>query len=337
MSRLESLWYTRSPLVLLLVPLSWLFGLLVWLRRTGYAAGLLPSYRIPVPVMVVGNISVGGTGKTPLVIWLVKHLRARGYRPGIVSRGYRGQARSWPQQVRPDSDPVMVGDEAVLLAQRCQCPMAVGPDRVAAARALVEHHDIDILVSDDGLQHYALKRDIEIAVIDGVRRFGTGFCLPAGPLREPLSRLQSVDLIVANGLGGRLEYPMHMKLEQAHRLDDPSQVRSLEDLAGKTVHAVAGIGHPQRFFTALEKLRIKVIPHAFADHHSFTEADLALEPAQHPVLMTEKDAVKCRRFAQGKNWWAVPVQASLDDRFATQLDRLLEGIRTDEESTTETG
>jgi tetraacyldisaccharide 4'-kinase len=324
--RLASLWYSRSPLVLLLLPLSALYRLLVGLRRLAYGAGLLPSHRLSVPVIVVGNITVGGTGKTPLVIWLVEHLRARGYRPGLVSRGYGGRARNWPQQVRPDSDPGVVGDEAVLLARHCTCPMAVGPDRVAAARALEEHHGVDIIVSDDGLQHYALQRDIEIAVIDGVRRFGNGHCLPAGPLREPVSRLRSVDLVVANGIGGRLEYGMRLLPGDAWRLDDPAQRRELRTFANTRVHAVAGIGHPERFFTTLAGIGIQGIPHAFPDHHAFQAKDLAFARDGLPVLMTEKDAVKCQALP-GLQAWVVPVRAELDERFARQLDRLLSALR----------
>lgn len=326
-NRLAELWYSPSPLVLLLLPLSWLFRLLVALRRSAYDTGILPSHRMPVPVLVVGNITVGGTGKTPLVIWLVEHLRTLGYRPGLVSRGYAGQARNWPQQVRPDSDPTMVGDEAVLLARRCQCPMAVGPDRVAAARALVEHHEVDLIVSDDGLQHYALQRDMEIAVIDGVRRFGTGYCLPAGPLREPKSRLNTVDLVVANGIGGRLEYGMRLRPGKAWRLDDPCQRRELRTFADTPVHAVAGIGHPEQFFTSLVGLGIQVIPHAFPDHHAFCARDLAFAADGLPVLMTEKDAVKCQAIG-GLQAWVVPVQAELDERFRLQLDRLLASLPT---------
>ena len=321
-SRLASLWYSRSPLVLLLLPLSWLFRLLVALRRLAFDAGVLPSHRLPVPVIVVGNITVGGTGKTPLVIWLVEHLRTLGYRPGVVSRGYGGQARNWPQQVRPDSDPAMVGDEAVLLARHCHCPMAVGPDRVAAVRALLEHHDVDILVSDDGLQHYALQRDLEIIVIDGVRRFGNGYCLPAGPLREPQSRLDSADLVVANGIGGRREYAMRLRPGKAWRLDEPHQQRELHTFSGMRVHAMAGIGHPERFFTTLAGLGIQVIPHPFPDHHAFRAEELDFARDGHLILMTEKDAVKCRSLA-GLQAWVVPVQAELDERFTLQLDRLL--------------
>jgi tetraacyldisaccharide 4'-kinase len=320
-TRFAALWYSRSPLLLLLLPVSWLFLLLVTLRHLAYRTGVLPSHRLPVPVIVVGNITVGGTGKTPLVIWLVEHLHTLGYRPGLVSRGYGGRSRNWPQQVRPDSDPAMVGDEAVLLARHCHCPIAVGPDRVAAARALLEHHKVDILISDDGLQHYALQRDLEIAVIDGVRRFGTGYCLPAGPLREPAGRLKSVDLVVANGIGGRREYGMRLKPGPAWLLEDPQQRRELRDFAGSRVHAVAGIGHPERFFTSLAGLGMQIIPHAFPDHHTYRREDFAFATDEHPILMTEKDAVKCRGF--GLWAWVVPVSAELDERFRLQLDRLL--------------
>jgi len=202
MKRLEYYWYLRSPWMLLLTPLSLLFRTAVWLRRSAYRVGLLASHRLPVPAIVVGNITVGGTGKTPLVAWIANHLKNAGYNPGVVSRGYRGKATSWPQQVRPDSDPTVVGDEAVLVAGLCNCPMSVGPNRVAAASALIEHNNCDIIVSDDGLQHYALQRDVEIAVVDGVRRFGNGLSLPAGPLREPLKRLTEVDMVVAVRIPG---------------------------------------------------------------------------------------------------------------------------------------
>ena len=165
------------------------------MQRAAYAFGMLRVTRFNVPVVVVGNVTVGGTGKTPLVIWLANRLRQEGYSPGIVARGYRGAARHWPQQVRPDSDPFAVGDEAVVLARRCRCPVSVGPDRVAAVDALLQYHDCDVIISDDGLQHYALGRDVEIVVVDGVRRFGNGYCLPAGPLREPAKRVRSADFV----------------------------------------------------------------------------------------------------------------------------------------------
>jgi tetraacyldisaccharide 4'-kinase len=321
---LERAWYSGSPWLVFLVPLSFLYQGLVQLRRWTYRVGLLPSYALPMPVIVVGNLTVGGTGKTPLVIWLVQRLQHLGYRPGIVARGYGGEAQTWPQQVRPDSDPGAVGDEAVLLARRCRCPMAVGPDRVAAARALAEHSDCNVIVSDDGLQHYALQRSLEIVVIDGVRRFGNGYCLPAGPLREPASRLRSVDLVVANGPGGRLEYPMSLQLGEVRAVSGEAETRPLASFADGPVHAVAGVGNPQRFFAALRQHRLEPIEHAFPDHHRFTKEDLAFGDG-YPVLMTEKDAVKCASFA-GPDLWYVVGEAQPDARFEQQVLQRLEAL-----------
>jgi tetraacyldisaccharide 4'-kinase len=316
MKKLLEQWYSpRAPLWLL--PLSWLFLLLVLLRRLAYRAGLLRSYRLPVPVIVVGNISVGGTGKTPLVAWLVKLLQVAGYRPGIITRGYGGQAQQWPQQVRPGSDPVLMGDEPVLLAQRCGCPVVAAPDRVLAARQLLEDSGCDILISDDGLQHYRLQRDIEIVVVDGARRFGNGHCLPAGPLREPLSRLRQVDYVVANGAAAPGEVAMALLPEMLRSLSDADKTISLSDLLGQQIHAVAGIGNPPRFFELLKKRGLSVIEHPFPDHHRFIAADLAFADRL-PVLMTEKDAVKCRPYGDGRMWY-LPVAAQLDDAFAEQL------------------
>ncbi len=326
MLRLDHYWYSRSLWLLLLTPLSGLFRFLVWLRRRAYWVGLLRSHRIPLPVIVVGNITAGGTGKTPLVAWLVIHLRERGYTPGIVARGYGGRARSWPQQVRPDSDPGIVGDEAVLLAQLTGCPMAVAPDRVAAAMALVKHSDCDVLISDDGLQHYAMQRDIEIAVIDGVRRFGTGFMMPAGPLREPVSRLREVDLVVVNGLGGTGEFPMKLKAGVLHNLRDDGNTCTLEEFRNRKVHAVAGIGNPERFFMSLRPQLRQLETHAFPDHHRFRQSDLLFDDDA-PVLMTAKDAVKCRRFASGREWY-LPVHAELTTDFRMRLDELLARLAT---------
>lgn len=322
---IEQYWYKKSAWGLVLAPLSWLFCVAVFLRRKAYESGLLNVQRVSAPVVVVGNITVGGTGKTPLVAWIVERLSRAGWTPGIISRGYGGQARNWPQQVRPDSDPVMVGDEPVLLAQRCRCPVAVGPDRVAAARALLEHTDCDVVVSDDGLQHYALGRDIEIAVIDGVRRFGNERCLPAGPLREPKRRLADVDLVVCNGLARRLEYAMHMTGEPLRGVRDPTSIRALETLRGQSVHAVAGIGAPERFFSQLRQNGLQVVEHPFPDHHRFVAADLDFGDGQ-PILMTEKDAVKCARFAPD-NAWCLPIVAELDERFGDRLLELLDEYR----------
>ena len=256
MKRLDYYWYTRSPWLVLLTPLSLLYHAITRVRRLAYRTGIFRSTRVSLPVIVVGNITVGGTGKTPLVAWLAEYLRGKGYRPGIIARGYGGAASNWPQQVRPDSDPAVVGDEAVLLAAKTGCPVSVAPDRVAAANALIAGGDCDVILSDDGLQHYALQRDIEIAVIDGVRRFGTGFLIPAGPMREPASRLQEVDLVVINGLGSEQEHRLRMKQGDAHNLLDPDKVSALHDFRSQTVHAVAGIGNPERFFRSLQQLSL---------------------------------------------------------------------------------
>ncbi|WJW76781.1 tetraacyldisaccharide 4'-kinase [Thiohalobacter sp. IOR34] len=320
---LPELWYRRHPLLVLLLPLSLLYCGLVLLRRQAYRLGLLRTRRLAVPVIVVGNISVGGTGKTPLVAWLAERLAAAGYRPGLVARGYGGRARSWPQQVRPDSDPAAVGDEPVLLARLSGRPMAVGPDRVAAAEALLAHSDCDLIISDDGLQHYRLARDIEIAVIDGVRRLGNGLCLPAGPLREPPSRLQTVDFKVCNGVAGPGEYAMRLSIRKARRLNDAADERPLAAFRGSPVHALAGIGHPQRFFEALRRQGLEIIPHSFPDHHAFQAADLAFAADGRPVLMTEKDAVKCQRLGLD-NLWLVPLEVQLDARFEAELLERLE-------------
>ena len=321
MKRLDYYWYARSPWLLLLTPLSLVFRIVAWLRRNAYRAGLLRSQRVALPVIIIGNITVGGTGKTPLVIWLAEYLQEKGYHPGIISRGYGGKASGWPQQVRPDSDPAMVGDEAVLLAGATGCPMAVGPDRVANATALIKHSECDVILSDDGLQHYALQRDIEIIVIDGVRRFGTGFSIPAGPMREPAKRLKEADLVVINGLGGGQEHIMRMRPGDAHSLTDSSNKRPLADFRAQAVHAVAGIGNPERFFQSLQQLGMQLEKHVFPDHYKFTATDIRFGDNK-PVIMTEKDAVKCRYFASENDWY-IPVTVQMSADFCQRLDELL--------------
>ncbi len=319
MKRLEHCWYSKNPVALALLPLSWLFRVAAALRRRAYRAGWLRAERLPVPVIVVGNITVGGAGKTPLVIRLVEFLRARGCRPGVVSRGYGGKARL-PRLVLPDGDTRETGDEAVLLARRCACPVMTGKDRVAAARAL--RGQCDVIVSDDGLQHYRLARDIEIAVVDGARHFGNGFCLPAGPLREPVTRLKQVDMVVVNGgSAGRGEFSMRLQPLSWRNLCDETNTREFAAFGGLTVHAVAAIAHPQRFFNTLREHGLSIIEHPFPDHHPFELADLDFA-ADRPVLMTEKDAVKCKRFAK-PNYWYLPVEARLDDSFDARLTQLL--------------
>jgi tetraacyldisaccharide 4'-kinase len=319
MPKLDDIWYGRSPWALPLLPLTWIYCAVVGVRRLAYRWKVLRTQRLPIPVIVVGNVTVGGTGKTPLIAWLAEFLRIQGYRPGLVARGYGGAARHWPQQVRADSDPRTVGDEPVLLTRLTGCPMAVAPDRVAAARALLEHSDCDVILSDDGLQHYALGRDIEIAVIDGVRRFGNRWCLPAGPLREPVSRLASVDLVVSNGLAGSNEFAMAVQVADAVNLVTGER-RRLDTFRGQRIPAIAGIGRPERFFEALRREGLDIEAHAFPDHHAYRFEDLAF--ADGALLMTEKDAVKCRRFAQAQ-YWAVTTRTVLPPDFGARILKIL--------------
>ena len=321
----ERLWIRRSRLALLLLPASLLYCAIAELRRAAYRIGLLRRHRMPVPVIVVGNVTVGGTGKTPVVAWLAQFLKDHGYRPGLVARGYGGNARCWPQQVRGDSDPAVVGDEPVMLAGLTGCPMAAGPERAVAATQLLEHHDCDLILSDDGLQHYALGRDIEIVVVDGVRRFDTGFCLPAGPLRERSGRLRSADIVIVNGLAGQGQFPMRVVQTGVAALLEPEMLRPLDTFRNRRVHAVAGIGNPRRFFDGLRQARMEVLEHAFPDHHAFQPQELMFGD-QLPVLMTEKDAVKCRRFATA-DMWVVRTRTELDDRVGAAVLELLERRR----------
>jgi tetraacyldisaccharide 4'-kinase len=320
MERLQHHWYRLTPLHLLLYPLSLLFGALSALRRGLYRSGMLASVKLPVPVVIVGNISVGGTGKTPLTLWLAQQLIDNGWHPGIVSRGYTrsGKSASAAKEVQPDDEADEVGDEPLLMAQRALCPVWIGRDRPAAARALLAAHpECDIILSDDGLQHYRLQRDAEIVVVDGKRRFGNGLLLPAGPLREPVSRLDKVDAVVVNGGEAAAdEFLMQLEGTRFHNLLNPSIVVDAGGFAGQQVHAIAGIGHPQRFFSHLERLGLKVQAHPFPDHHHYSADDLAFAPAD-AILMTEKDAVKCAPFAT-ERCWVLRVDAQLNPAL-TQL------------------
>lgn len=325
MKRLDAYWDSLNAISLLLLPLSWLFGAIVASRRWAYRQGLLKTHVLPVPVIVVGNISVGGTGKTPLVVWLAEFLRGRGLRPGIIARGYGSSAGNAPRQVLAQSTAAEVGDEPLLIARRTGCPMVVCSDRVAAARSLLEKGDCDIIISDDGMQHYALGRDIEIAVIDGSRRFGNGFSLPAGPLRERPSRLRTVDLVVANGEAAPAEQQMTIRPGAVVNLCDSNVVCRLDDFKGQPVHALAGIGNPARFFSMLRRHGLEIRERSFPDHHGFRAADI-LPADELPVLMTEKDAVKCSDFAQPRHWY-VQAEVEFDESFKQGLDSLLRGIR----------
>lgn len=322
MGGLPEFWLRHPPgwQARVLWPLGTLYGLIARLRRHAYHSGWLRRGHVRVPVVVVGNIFVGGTGKTPMVAWVVRRLQASGWQPGIVSRGYGGRATSWPQTVLPDSDPALVGDEPLLLARQTGCPVAVGPDRVAAARRVVAA-GCDVIVSDDGLQHYRLPRAVELVICDGARKLGNGLCLPAGPLREAPGRLATVDLVLSNGHAPELTPYWFDLVPGAMRPVAPKAVGAPRPAPGETVNAVAGIGHPERFFGTLEAMGYRVIRHSFPDHHAYRPDDLAFA-GQWPVVMTEKDAVKCAGFA-GENSWYLPVEARPDAQTASQLDACL--------------
>ncbi|EME8858457.1 tetraacyldisaccharide 4'-kinase [Enterobacter mori] len=304
------IWSGESPLWRLLLPLSWLYGLVSGAIRLMYRLGLKRAWRAPVPVVVVGNLTAGGNGKTPVVIWLVEQLQKRGIRPGVVSRGYGGKATHYPLLLTADTTTAEAGDEPVLIYQRTGVPVAVSPVRSDAVQALLAGYAVDIIITDDGLQHYALARDKEIVVIDGVRRFGNGWWLPAGPMRERASRLQSVDAVIVNGGQAKPgEIPMHLQPGMAVNLLTGER-KAVEQLPALV--AMAGIGHPPRFFATLEQCGArpeKRVP--LADHQALVEGQVdALTVPGQSLIMTEKDAVKCRAFAK-ENWWYLPVDAEL--------------------------
>jgi len=312
-------WYRLSPISVLLYPFSLVFRFAVAARRLLFRLGVLASERLQIPVVVVGNLTVGGTGKTPLVLALAAALRQSGLRPGILSRGYGGAGLE-PRAVVAGEDPGRVGDEPLLLAERSGCPVWVGADRVAAARALCAvHPDCDVVLCDDGLQHYRLRRDFEIAVEDE-RGLGNGLLLPAGPLREPADR--RVDATVVNGGEPRPGvFAMQLAVTGLYRVGDASRQLAPSDLAGKRLHAVAGIGNPERFFATLSSMGLAFSAHAFPDHHAFRAAELQFDDCDF-VLMTEKDAVKCRRFGR-RDLVAVRVEAGVDPAL---IDLILERI-----------
>lgn len=318
---LQSAWYEGRPAPWWTRPLASLYGAVSARRRRRFEQGKLPSVRLPVPVVVVGNITAGGTGKTPLTMALVEQLVSRGWTPGVVSRGYGGRQRE-PVLLDDAPDPALYGDEPCLI-RSLGIPVAVGRDRPAAAQLLIAA-GCDVVLADDGLQHYRLVRDVEICVIDGRRRFGNGRLLPAGPLREPLSRLQEVDFRVCNGVPQAGEFGMQLRGGEMVNLGDGER-RPLSAFAGRSVHAVAAIGHPQRFFDSLRAAGLSVTGHPFPDHHAFAPGELRFDDAA-PVLMTDKDAVKCRAFA-APDWWRVPVRAELPETFFDALCARLDVAR----------
>lgn len=318
----ETLWYHNPTPCFGLVALSRVFQKITQIRRFLYQHGTFTSVKMPVPVIIVGNLTVGGTGKSPLVAYLADFLSQAGYKPGIISRGYGSKAQHWPQRVFADSDPAQVGDEAVMLANKTGCPVAVGSVRAKAVALLLAETDCNLIISDDGLQHYALQRDIEIIVVDGERRFGNGYCLPAGPLREPIARVCGVDFVVVNGAPlDSSEFKMQVKADDAVNLKTGER-RPLQHFCKMAVHAVAGIGNPQRFFDSLDGVGIAHTRNIFPDHYPYQPSDLQFDDGL-PVLMTEKDAVKCRLFAL-QHYWYVPVNVELPALLTQQLLNLLQ-------------
>ncbi|PVX40624.1 lipid-A-disaccharide kinase [Pasteurella langaaensis DSM 22999] len=324
-------WYSNSKIAYLLLPFSLLFWLISTIRRFLFQTGLLKSYKAPVPVIIVGNLSVGGNGKTPVVVWLVEQLQQRGLTCGVISRGYGSQSEHYPLLVNAETDPVIGGDEPVLIAKRTGVPVSISPNRQQAVELLLESHDCDVIISDDGLQHYKLQRDVEIVVMDAARELGNGFVLPAGPLRELPSRLKSVDLIITNGVENRYsDVVMQLVPHFAINLVT-NEKRALADFQQGV--AIAGIGNPQRFFDMLQGLGIQLTQtQAFQDHQKFTAELFQTLPSNQPLFMTEKDAVKCGQFAQN-NWWYVPVDAQMQSHKTSskltalfaQIEQLVQG------------
>jgi tetraacyldisaccharide 4'-kinase len=341
MKKIVDTWYGETA-ISWLKPFSSLFSIISTTRRKLYASGRKKVYRASVPLIVIGNISVGGTGKTPLIIYLARKLIGAGYRPGIVSRGYGSKAPEYPFHVKADSPVNYSGDEALLIARNTDCPVVIDADRSEAVRSLEQNYDCNVILSDDGLQHYAMARDIEIAVVDGRRGFGNGYLIPAGPLREKPERLDEVDLIICNGTS-QLSFntPVYsMTLEPRHLCHLQSgQIFAIADIvkemansrvasnidnastepkaAKHKVHAIAGIGNPERFFSSLCDCGFDIISHVFDDHHAYTLEDINFDD-DYEVIMTEKDAVKCMAFARNTDWY-LRVDAVIDEAFINSL------------------
>ncbi len=313
-------WYRSDPAATLfawlLLPLSWLYCAVASARRKLYQTGLKKSYAATAPLVVFGNIVVGGSGKTPLLIAVCELIKEKGFKPGVVSRGYGGSVAGI-KQVQENDMAGLVGDEPLMIFQRTGVPVVVGADRVAAVNYLLQNNQCDIVLSDDGLQHYRMQRNVEIAVVDARRGFGNGFCLPAGPLRERVSRLNNTDIVVYNGADDGVDTCSYsLEVVDVCQLNG-EQSASLSSFAGKKVHAVAGIGHPPRFFSQLREAGIDVLEHAFADHHVYSQRDFS-GWQNDCILMTEKDAVKCRELSL-PDAWQVNVRAVFSETLASQL------------------
>lgn len=319
---LAKYWYQSSLNLLTasLLPLSWLFAALVSLRRFLYKHNLLITHTFNIPVIIVGNLSVGGTGKTPFVIWLARFLVNLGFRPGVISRGVGGKKHRTPRWVDVSDLASEVGDEAILLARHSGCPLVLCTDKVKAVQALVDREKCNIIISDDGLQHYRLGRQVEIVMVDGQRRFGNRCLLPAGPLREPVSRLASADLVVVNE-GEKDEWCLDLLPVALVSIQHNDIKRDLSTLKGQKVHAVAAIGSPERFFNMLRRAGLQIIAHPFPDHYFFSKKELDFAD-NFPIIMTEKDAVKCGKFAD-ERFWYVRSMANMSAGFSHELHRIL--------------
>lgn len=338
---IERAWYQGSAWLHLLRPLAALF---TWLSGRVKKRDQTLARPGNLPVVVVGNITVGGTGKTPLLVSLVKQLQQQGYKPGVISRGYGSRSKTFPLSIAPDTSAKLAGDEPLLIAQACACPLVIAPERIQALAMLQQQFDCDIVLSDDGLQHYRLYRQLEIAVVDGQRGLGNGFCLPAGPLREVPERLQQVDWVLINQASAAID----TEIRQLCRHHSPvssmamqfSQWRSLYDgrcvdvvglpeaAAGKTVYAMAAIGNPQRFFDTLAEQGISAVNKPFPDHHAYSDKDLEFGHGQ-IVLMTAKDAVKCSQYQakkQAQHWWILDVEARLEPEFVQDFSQRIKDL-----------
>ncbi len=315
------IWQKKNFLAYLLWPLSFIYRIFIFLRRKFYQFHFLKINYLSIPVIVVGNITIGGTGKTPVVIALALFLKEKGWRPGIISRGYGGNTKHFPCLVHQNSNAREVGDEPILIARHTGCPTMIDPDRSRGAKSLLKRSNCNIVISDDGLQHLSLGRDIEIVVVDGERRFGNNFCLPAGPLREPVSRLNSVDFVISKEIPQTNEFKLCLIPDYFYQLIQTKNKQSKEFFLGKKVHAVAGIGNPDQFFKTLRKLGLNIIEHPFPDHYLFKPRDFNYGDDA-IVIMTEKDAVKCVGFVDAR-LWCLRTKTALDNNFLnTILNRI---------------
>ena len=327
---IEKLWYGKNKSFWLLLPFSFLYGLISCVRRQLYKLGIFKSWQSPVPIIVIGNLSAGGNGKTPLAISLIEALKAKGLKVGLVSRGYGGKSNHYPLILDENTSTKQAGDEPVLIYHRTHVPVAVAPKRVDAVKALLDSHQLDVILTDDGLQHYALARDIEIVVVDGKRLFGNGWWIPAGPMRERRSRLKSVDLIIINGDSSKdfinqySDRTFTMQLIPDHVVN-LSTNKQCELSALHHIYAIAGISNPKRFFDMLTQMGADLVyTESFADHQNFTLPLLEkVVGTNQTLLMTEKDAVKCRQFAL-PNWWYLPIDALIPDQVIEKIYSLFE-------------